>query len=84
MNTNILDITLRNWRIILNEPPKPTTKEDIERMGTYWLRAKNINGLIMENFIVEDPNGYLKAWKDGAFLFEGCDDRELINVKVVK
>lgn len=78
------NITLRNWRIILNEPPKPTTKEDIERMGTYWLRAKNINGLIMENFIVEDPNGYLKAWTDGAFLFEGCDDRELINVKVVK
>lgn len=77
------NVTLRNWRIILNEPPKPTTKEDIERMGTYWFRAKNINGLTMENFIVEDPNGYLAAWKDGVFLFEGCDDRTLSNVNVI-
>jgi hypothetical protein len=52
-------------------------------MGTYWFRAKNINGLTMENFIVEDPNGYLAAWKDGVFLFEGCDDRTLSNVNVI-
>ena len=79
---SVSDITLRNWKIILKEPPVPTTEEDIKRMGTYWFRAKNINRLTMENFVVEDPNGYLAAWRDGAFLFEGCDDRKLINVAV--
>jgi len=38
----------------------------------------------MENFIVEGPNCYLSAWKNGAFWFEGCDDRKLTDVKVIQ
>lgn len=78
------DITLRNWRVILREPPKPTVQKDIDRMGTYWFRAKSIRRLTVENFVVEDPNGYLSAWRDGAFLFEGCDDRRVSGVEIKK
>jgi hypothetical protein len=78
------DITLRNWKVILNEPPKPTVQRDIDRMGTYYFRAKNIHRLTMENFVIEDPGGYLSAWPDGVFSFEGCDDRKLIDVEVRK
>lgn len=78
------DITLRNWKVILNEPPKPTVQKDIDRMGTYYFRAQNIHRLTMENFVIEDPGGYLSAWPDGVFSFEGCDDRKLIDVEVRK
>jgi hypothetical protein len=59
-------------------------QKDIDRMGTYWFRAKNIRRLTVENFVVEDPNGYLSAWRDGAFLFEGCGDRRVSGVEIKK
>lgn len=77
------DITLRNWKLILNEPPKPTVEDDIKRMGTVWFRAKNLKRLKLENFTVFDRNKYLDAWSDGIFSFDGCDDKVLKNVSVL-
>jgi hypothetical protein len=73
---------LRDWNLTLRQPPVPTTENDIHRMGRVWFRAHNINRLTLENIAIHDPNGYLSAWPDGTFEFEGCHDRRLINVTV--
>ena len=68
------NITLRNWEVYLTEAPEIKVPRDYERVGSVWFRANNINALTLENIHVYDNGGYLSAWKDGMFKFDGCDD----------
>jgi len=80
---SVSNITLRNWDVTMIEGPQPVREKDYLRRGTVWFRASNIKGLKLENFAVHDPDGHIpEIWKDGEFLFEGCEDRLLTNVTV--
>ena len=74
------NITLRNFDVIMTEAPEIKVPRDYERLGTVWFRANNINALTLEDIHVYDNGGYLSAWKDGAFKFNGCSDLKIKNV----
>jgi hypothetical protein len=76
------NVTLRNWDVILTDPPKIKVARDYERKGSVWFRAKNINSLKLENIHIYDEADYLSAWEDGAFGFDGCDDMQALGVTV--
>lgn len=76
------DVTLRNFKITLKDCPTPVTEKDHRIHGKAWFRAKNINGLKLENFVVHDVQNNFSKWENGAFLFEGCDDKVLTNVTI--
>ena len=77
----VSNIVLKNWKVKLIDGPAPITERDVERHGTVWFTATNVNGLRLENFAVSDEEGYLSAWRDGAFSFDGCT-AELVGVTV--
>jgi hypothetical protein len=80
--TSVSDVTLRNWNVTMTDGPKHFSEYDMEKKGTEWFRAKNINCLKLENFAVTDSNNYLSAWPNGNFAFDGCDGYEMLNVTV--
>jgi hypothetical protein len=78
----VSDVTMKNWRIKLIDGPAPVVPKDHIRHGTHWFRAKNINSLKLENIDIRDSKGYLAAWQNGLFDFDGCNGLKLINVKI--
>lgn len=78
----VSNVTLRNFRIHMTDGQKPVTPRDFERKGTVWFRATNIDGLTLDGMQIEDNGGYLDAWEDGIFSFDGCEDRTLRDVRV--
>ena len=79
---NVSNVTMRNLRVILTDGPKPVTPRDLERKGTVWFRATNIDNLTLDGVNVRDENGYLDAWEDGIFSFVGCEGLTLNDVRV--
>ena len=79
---SVSDIVLRDFEVTLEMPPVAILQKDIERRGTVWFRANRIDGLRLENFRVNDPHGYLDAWRDGVFDFADCENLCLHNVSV--
>ena len=77
----VSNIVLKNWRVRLIDGPAPITDRDVERLGKVWFTATKVNGLRLENFAVLDTEGYLSAWRDGVFSFDGCT-AELVGVTV--
>ena len=77
----VSNIVLKNWRVKLTDGPAPITERDVERHGDVWFTATNVKGLRLENFAVSDEEGYLCAWRDGVFSFDGCTT-ELVGATV--
>ena len=79
---SVNNITLRNWDVILTEPPEIKIPRDYERRGSVWFRAKNINSLKLEGLHIYDDSDYLSAWNDGNFSFDGCEGFKASDVSI--
>lgn len=79
---SVSNINMRNWKITMTEGPEIKLPRDFERKGTVWFRAKNIGEFTLENVSIIDPNGYIGAWEDGVFKFDGCKELKLCGVKI--
>lgn len=77
---SVSDIVLRNCRIVQTGALKAVNPRQVDRRGTSWFRAKNIDNLKLENVQIEDEGDYLSTWKDGVFSFDDCSSTQLNNV----
>ncbi len=66
------NICLRNFAVQMIDGLKPFTEGCFVKKGTSWFRASNVKGLRLENFSLEDREGFLAAWPDGVFAIQDC------------
>jgi hypothetical protein len=80
-NENTVEnINLRNWQILLEDGPKPVVPKCYERRGTVWFRGQHVKDLTLDNFKIQDPDGYLSIWQDGLFALPNCENVTFKNV----
>lgn len=80
-NENTVEnINLRNWQILLEDGPKPVVPKCYERRGTVWFRGQHVKDLTLDNFKIQDPDGFLSIWQDGLFALPNCENVTFKNV----
>lgn len=80
-NPNTVEnVSLRNWQILMKDGPKPVVPKCYERRGTVWFRGKHVKDLSLENFKIQDPDGYLSIWQDGLFDLPDCENLLMKNI----
>ena len=80
---SVRGVTIKNWRIKMNEPPVPISEHDRKWRPSAWFYAENIGGLKIDGLTVTDPCGYTeKPWENGRFFFVGCEGYRLENIEI--
>ncbi|MBQ7386982.1 MAG: hypothetical protein IJW03_02325 [Clostridia bacterium] len=81
--SSVSGVTLKNWDVTLVKSPPPVYDYDIKKHGTAWLRARNINNLVISDFTLRVKEDALSSWCDGAFSFTDCNDRKISDTKII-